>query len=416
MQFMSDSPHPEDISLQREDIYAHLFSSEPVVSPDLVPLSPRINVYQYRDHPLTKSHILVTEGMSDYQMNCAPDGVPRRCELLMYVEEIKPAYVDLLRFLARLPSEENTWISHGSTMTNGQPPQPIFVNSELDCFLFIDAPIPEEHVFSLDGDRVALLLVIPVTTAECDLVRSDGLEALGMAFRARDFDCILDETRPSCIQSLERAASSKDDSWDDGGIPESELNSIESDAEVTASSGRESRKDYRGVSSISPISEAEFWDQLLFLESMCFKSGHPDAEMDAVFVKSWDEAIESLTSEQWRKFLDARQQGFWSTGRVEVIHGPRAEFEGSWSGRIVTDQRRIQKLLRRRIDDSSIPEEYRPILADYLQDLLMHGLREITYDYLIESSFFIKATQLILHGYLPCGYNGEYPNGKFVVY
>jgi hypothetical protein len=135
-----------------------------------------------------------------------PEGSPyHRAELLMYVEEPDLTHANVMQWLARLPHQQKTtWYSPGTTMSNGNPPQPIFEDSELDCFLFLssivgnDDKVHEELV--LDGDPVLMLWVVLITHAERQFIIERGLDDFMNVLDENKHSFVLDEGRKSFVE------------------------------------------------------------------------------------------------------------------------------------------------------------------------------------------------------------------------
>jgi hypothetical protein len=147
---------------------------------------------------------IVTSGMSDLRMKVSAGFRHTRAELILYVAEPKELYVELLQWLAGLPhDQEGTWYGHETTMTNGQPPQPIFAGSELDCFLFAPTPVVADHAvderLSLEGDPFTFLHVVPITRAECDFILRHDHFAFRDILDERQHPFVLDERRRSYV-------------------------------------------------------------------------------------------------------------------------------------------------------------------------------------------------------------------------
>jgi hypothetical protein len=106
--------------------------------------------------------------------------------------------------LARIPHDQQGWVAAGTTMNNGQPPQPLFPGSALDHLLFLpslidpDNTLPEQLV--LDGDPVGLLWIVPITAAECAFIQQkDVNEFLGVLER-KQHPFVLAEGRKSYVR------------------------------------------------------------------------------------------------------------------------------------------------------------------------------------------------------------------------
>lgn len=203
----------------REKVYGQVFpydeNEEWTVNHQIQPVVPHIDVYLFRsmaedaDGNEFEFSTLVTGGMSDYPMR-VPDDVPfRRAELVMYVEKPSEIHITLLRWLAELPHvQEDIWYGFGTTMTNGQPPQPIFEGSQLDSYLFLNSRFANQmnlhEQLIIEGDPTTLLWVIPITNLERKYVMQRGINAFLDVLDRHGHDMILDEGRRSYIRAAKR--------------------------------------------------------------------------------------------------------------------------------------------------------------------------------------------------------------------
>jgi len=139
-----------------------------------------------------------------------PAGVNcRRAELAIYTRKAPDEKcVALLRWLAHLIHDQQTWLSPGSTMTNGQPPQPIFPGSVLDCFLFLSSIVQPDNSMPdrliLEGEPVELLWVVPISSAECEFIRNRDLNDFLDLLEQNGHPHTLDEKRKSYVKPLRR--------------------------------------------------------------------------------------------------------------------------------------------------------------------------------------------------------------------
>ena len=148
-------------------------------------------------------HTLVTSGLSDRPMPVPEElgSEHRRAELALYLRRPGPEHVRLLQTCAALAGEPDTWLGHGHTIPNGQPPAPLFPGSSLSAVLLLrtilepDAFLGDHLV--LEGDPVNLLWLVPITTAELELKLVQGLEALLQRFDDGGLSHVLDEGRGS---------------------------------------------------------------------------------------------------------------------------------------------------------------------------------------------------------------------------
>ncbi len=98
-----------------------------------------------------------------------------------------------------MPFERATCLHLGHTVPNGQPITD--KATELTSFLFCPPSCePEEFEdFSLDGDRVAFLMVVPITEAERAYAIEHSSAALAKIMEDTNFDFIFNERRKSLV-------------------------------------------------------------------------------------------------------------------------------------------------------------------------------------------------------------------------
>src|SRR5262249_44583228 len=125
-------------------------------------------------------YTLVTSGMSDLPMT-APPGANRYAELMLCLPENWPmtasdfdderAYwpIRLLKMVARLPHEYQTWIGPGHTVPNGDPAQPYAAGTPFSAVLATPprrAPASAGTILVEDGRRISLLALLPLYPQE----------------------------------------------------------------------------------------------------------------------------------------------------------------------------------------------------------------------------------------------------------
>lgn len=158
-----------------------------------------------RDH-----YTLVTTGMGAHRMN-----VPRelrkakldRAEVLITLPpdwDIQSSDekwywpIRLIKSLARLPGESNTWLGYGHTVENGEP----FAENTEFCGSMLTMPYyfgKEAAVCILpDGDEINFYQVVPLYESEMNFKIENDAEMLEDLF-PEDFDMIVDIARKNVI-------------------------------------------------------------------------------------------------------------------------------------------------------------------------------------------------------------------------
>lgn len=113
----------------------------------------------------------------------------------------------LLKVLARLPHEYDTWLWTGHTVPHGDPPGPYADGTDL-CGALVMPPmlVPEE--FGLlerpDAPPIHFLMVMPLHADEMRLKLEQGLEALYDRFDEANLDPVIDPARPSTVAKRRR--------------------------------------------------------------------------------------------------------------------------------------------------------------------------------------------------------------------
>ena len=145
---------------------------------------------------------LVTCGMSALPMN-APSPEQAHAELLLCLPadlaDDWPA--GLLRSLARLPHEYDTWLGHGHTIPNGDPPEPYAPGTSLCGALIVPPVMLPKEIRVLHGDPpTTFYAVVPLHANEMELKLQHGVEALFPHFDRAGVSELLDPRRRSAIR------------------------------------------------------------------------------------------------------------------------------------------------------------------------------------------------------------------------
>lgn len=138
-------------------------------------------------------HTLITSGMSD-----RPMVVPDDCEDLRFAELMitlppdwpisQEAFEDesnywpirLMKMLARLPHEYETWLGVGHTVPNGDPAEPYSPDTDFSCALILPPVTLEDefHELEVDGEIINFYAIVPLYAEETDYKLKHGLDKL----------------------------------------------------------------------------------------------------------------------------------------------------------------------------------------------------------------------------------------------
>lgn len=173
-----------------------------------------IDVHVVEPNPERPYFTLVTSGMSDLPM-AVPDGVGPYAELLICLPPDWPlsaealnndekAYwpIQLLKTVARLPHDCDTWIGIWHSMPNGDPAEPYADGTPFAGVLvapMINHPREAWTITTESGKQVSLLALVPLHPAEIDLKLTEGTDALLDAFDRTGVNEMFDPARPSSV-------------------------------------------------------------------------------------------------------------------------------------------------------------------------------------------------------------------------
>ena len=148
-----------------------------------------------------EGYVLLTNGMSEYRM-AVPDQAEAkvRAELMWYVREATPEVSATLRWLATVPSIDDTWFGFGHRVPMPEPPVP---GTDFKTFLFLTPIItPDQRIaeaLSVAGDAIEILTVNLISDREYELIKNEGLDAFLDLLDENDYPPIFDPSRKSYV-------------------------------------------------------------------------------------------------------------------------------------------------------------------------------------------------------------------------
>lgn len=175
-----------------------------------------IDVHHVPPGPGRGFHTLVTTGMSDKPMT-VPEGAEefRFAELVLclpsdwkltredFADEANYWPIRLMKELARLPHEYETWLGPGHSVPNGEPPQPYAQNTRFCCALivppfrfgkeFLRLETPDERVINFYS-------VWPLLPDETEFKLKHGYDELMDRLFARDVTDVVEITRRNTVR------------------------------------------------------------------------------------------------------------------------------------------------------------------------------------------------------------------------
>ncbi len=208
---ISDGDHIEAIG---EHIAQHI-GEVTMVFHEIVSDLVHIDVHHVLPTDERNYHTLITSGMSDKPMT-VPEGAEefRFAELVLclpsdwkltredFADEQNFWPIRLMKELARLPHEYDTWLGPGHSMPNGDEPQPYAKNTRFCCALIVPSLGfgKEFRQFKRPDERVVNFYSIwPLLPDETEFKLKHGYEELMDRLFDRDVTEVIDVTRRSAV-------------------------------------------------------------------------------------------------------------------------------------------------------------------------------------------------------------------------
>ena len=146
----------------------------------------------------------VPEGLEDYRHAELVLGLPPDWPVAKTSFEDEKSYwpIRLLKMLARLPHEFDTFLYHGHTVPNGDPPEPYAASTRLCCALIarpITVPDGFEKLELADGRAVHFFGVVALTADEMDFKLKKGSDGLFSLLDHHGVSELLDPDRVSVV-------------------------------------------------------------------------------------------------------------------------------------------------------------------------------------------------------------------------
>lgn len=158
---------------------------------------------------------LVTSGMSDRPMTVAAgDGSRPYAELMISLPPDWPLSAEamrdenvywpirLLKMVARLPHEYDTWIAEWHSIPNGDPAEPYAPGTPFAGVLvapMVRCEPAARTITTDDGKQIALLALVPLHPDELNLKVTRGTDALIEALNGVSVSEVFDPGRPSGV-------------------------------------------------------------------------------------------------------------------------------------------------------------------------------------------------------------------------
>ena len=158
--------------------------------------------------------VIFTTGMSDLPMTMPDEMADEEKEIwqlaelvmLLPASQIKKDMpeedywpINLIKYLARLPHEYNTWLGDGHTVPNGPDYEPIVQNSQMSGVVIVGLGEDISPLTTKAGKQIHLLMVVPISKAETQYKLEKGMDELMQLLSNNNVSVITDIHRNSCL-------------------------------------------------------------------------------------------------------------------------------------------------------------------------------------------------------------------------
>jgi hypothetical protein len=131
----------------------------------------------------------------------------------------------------------------------------------------------------------------------------------------------------------------------------------------------------------------------------------------ALLLSSWPEAIQSCGSAEWQDLcLEASNQ------YCERLAERSRERFNKWNEIAVEMKRTTEPFVLKKIGPFVRDYDLPPIFEQTIQWDMLHVCMEAEYADVYPPGFFASQAYWYVNGHFPCGWQGEFPKGKLIIY
>jgi hypothetical protein len=131
----------------------------------------------------------------------------------------------------------------------------------------------------------------------------------------------------------------------------------------------------------------------------------------AIILSSWHEAIEYCSSAEWENLgLEAANRY-----RERLLERSKERFN-QWND-IVTQLKPVtESFVRRKIEVVVREHELPKVFEDTVQWDILHVCMEAEFADVYQPGYYASQAFWYINGHFPCGWDGEFPNGRIIIY
>jgi len=141
--------------------------------------------------------------------------------------------------------------------------------------------------------------------------------------------------------------------------------------------------------------------------------GRFQGEEGTIPVSSWEQALSACEEDDWFQLTD------WLPNEVfaEVSRKAKSRYQ-EWNQHVQAIEKRLKPWVDSQVQlvSPNLAPQNLEIFHGRILWELMHATLETEYGDIISKGFFSVLAGWYLRGHFPCGWKGEYPDGRLVVF
>ncbi len=140
------------------------------------------------------------------------------------------------------------------------------------------------------------------------------------------------------------------------------------------------------------------------------KVGVKDTE-SAIVLSSWDDTIKSSSQPEWENLcLEAINQ---LSGRI--LERSKERYR-QWNDVVIELKKTVIPFVKIKIERVSVENKLSKSFEDSVQWDILAVCIEAEYSDVFPPAFYASQAYWYVNGHYPCGWQGDFPNGKLIIY
>ncbi|MBL8819747.1 MAG: hypothetical protein JNL58_27225 [Planctomyces sp.] len=131
----------------------------------------------------------------------------------------------------------------------------------------------------------------------------------------------------------------------------------------------------------------------------------------AIMVSSWSEAIEYCSSVEWENLAIEAANHY----RARLVQRSMERFS-QWNDIVDQLKPTTESLVRRKIESVVREHSLPKVFEDTVQWDILHVCMEAEYADIYPPGYYASQAYWYVNGHFPCGWDGEFPEGRIVIY